>query len=160
MGGRLCGQHHSRHRGHLRASRRMSAVVQHPRPVELVARRQLRRKVEAAVDRLLAILDGLDGGPKAEPWLGATEANVITPQWPRGSTDDCEEDGGDASEIEDEHGDAADLEPSLGGSENPHNRRQWAAGGRHDLEDGDHASRGGRLAGSALSATGRPEPDR
>lgn len=113
----------------------MSAVVQHPRAVELVARRQLRRKVEAAVDRLLAILDDLDGDPEAEPWLGATEANVITPQWPRGSTDDREEDAGDAPEIEDEHADHADLEPSLGAAENPHDQLRWAAGACDDSEE-------------------------
>ena len=115
----------------------MSTVVPHPRAVELVARRQLRRKVEAAVDRLLAILDDLDGDPEAEPWLGTTEANVITPQWPRGTADDREQDAGDSAEIEDEHGDTADLEPSLGAPENPHDQRRWAAGGRSDIEQGD-----------------------
>ena len=130
----------------------MSAVVPHPRAVELVAQRQLRRKVEAAVDRLLAILDDLDGDPEAEPWLGSPEMPTgcrgvmmvpgigwrpVELRWANGANDDREQDAGDGAEIEDEHGDTADLEPSLAASENPHDQRRWAANGRSDIEQGD-----------------------
>lgn len=93
----------------------MSALVQHPRAAELMARRALRRKVEAAVDRLLAILDELDGDPEAEPWIGAPEMadrchiTVLAPgggwrtiplTWARGANDDREDENEHADDLD------------------------------------------------------------
>lgn len=116
----------------------MSAVVQHPRAVELVERAKLRKQVARAVSRLIAILDELDADPEAEPWLGASEASVVTPQWPRGSSDDREEEnehGGDILDGGDD--DRVDNEPSLGSLDTV-DQRGWGRGARRDLEAQDH----------------------
>jgi hypothetical protein len=121
----------------------MSVVVQHPRAVELVERRKLRRTVERAVSRLIAILDELDADPEAEPWLGA--GVVLYPAhdnqrlWGAGANDDSEavdEDGGDILDGGDN--DQVDSEPSLGAPENVDQTR-WAQGGHRDLEGNAHA---------------------
>lgn len=103
----------------------MSALVQHPRAAELVARRALRRKVEVAIDRLLAILDDLDGDPEAEPWLGAPElpaecrCTILVPgqgfghvplTWARGANDDREDENEHADDLDRGEADAADDE--------------------------------------------------
>ena len=115
----------------------MSAVTLHPRAVELIERRKLRKQVARAVSRLIAILDDLDGDPEAEPWLGASEASVLTPQWPRSFGDDREQEdehGGDILDGGDD--DRVDGEPSLGAAENI-DQRGWASGNRQDLESGE-----------------------
>lgn len=128
----------------------MSAVVQHPRAAELVARHKLRRKVEAAVDRLLAILDDLDGDPDAEPLLGSPElaaecrchvwtpdgARMVALMWGRGANDDREEENEQGDDLDRGEADPSDHEPSLGAAENHHDQRHWAAGDRRDREDG------------------------
>ena len=72
--------------------------IPHPRLVELIARRALRRKVERAVTVLIAVLDEIDADPEAEPSLGAPERLAGT--WGRavGPADDREDEnehGGD-----------------------------------------------------------------
>ena len=129
----------------------MSAVVQHPRAVELVERGKLRKQIERAVSRLIAILDELDSDPEAEPVLGAPEQTEVLswtygPQtvpgrdqrhWAKGTTDDREavdEDGGDILDGGDD--DRVDGEPSLGAAEGCADQRRWAGGGQGDLENG------------------------
>jgi hypothetical protein len=119
----------------------MSAIVtQHPRLVELVERRKLRKKVERVVSALIAVLDDLDADPEAEPWLGA--GVVLYPVqddqrlWALGANDDREqvdEDGGDILDGGDD--DRVDGEPSLGASENVDQTR-WAHRSRREFEGG------------------------
>jgi hypothetical protein len=52
----------------------------------------MRRKLEVAVERLLAILDALDGDPDLEPCLAWTAAGVL------GGNDDREDNGDDLEE--------------------------------------------------------------
>ncbi len=77
-----------------------ASVIPHPRLVEPLELRKLRKRVERAVSRLIAVLDELDGDPEAEPWLGAPDVHEHVPQWPRAANDDREQ--------EDEHGDEAE----------------------------------------------------
>lgn len=86
-----------------------------PAPAALaavIARRRLRKRIEAAVSRLIEALDALDPDPEAEPWLGTPElptscraimflpgagwAHSMPLEWARGANDD--------RETEDEHG--------------------------------------------------------
>lgn len=59
-------------------------------------RPHLRTRIEEAVERLLAILDALDGDPDfepdadAEPSLGAPDGHDGQLTWLRGSDTDCE----------------------------------------------------------------------
>ncbi len=113
----------------------MSAIP-HPRAVELVERAKLRRKVERAVDRLMALLDELDGDPEAEPWLGWPEPimgwgmHAAPLLCPHGANDDREQD------VTDEPHDAEPDEPWLASPERAHDQRRWAAGTLLDLEMG------------------------
>jgi len=49
----------------------VAATDHAPRPITP----DLRRRIEAAVERLLAALDAMDGDPDAEPSLGAPEVD-------------------------------------------------------------------------------------
>ncbi len=85
----------------------MSAMIHHPRMVELVKRAKLRQQVERAVAHLIAILDELDGDPDLEPWIGAPER--MAGNWnPRavGANDDREDPDEDGGDIVDQPHDA------------------------------------------------------
>lgn len=87
----------------------MSALAQHPRLAEIIARRKLRQRIECAVAKLIDALDALDPDPEAEPWLASPEprpmpwaygvqlvAGISQERWAEGVNDDREQ--------EDEHG--------------------------------------------------------
>lgn len=118
---------------------------------ELVETRALRRRMEAAIDVLLATLDALDGESDLEP------ANDDEPSlgWPRVGRGAAGREDGPATDAgdDDREYDGADDEPSLAATENhpgggwsPFLRRDrdgaqtaWARGGsdERELDDAD-----------------------
>ncbi len=126
--------------------------IAHPRLVELIERRKLRLKIEAAVSRLIDVLDEIDPDPEFEP-EGNDEPSL---GWPNrkpggmqstfGNTSDLEgsgdvedpdlEDGHDAEE-EYEGDDDPDKEPSLGAPELLVQPLAWSccADGGMDIEN-------------------------
>src|SRR4051794_28975973 len=95
-------------------------------PKTRAAERALRRKIEAAVDRLLDALDRLDGDTDAEPDADGEPSLAQVGQRFLGGEDDREAD---------DDGRDTEAEPTLGAPEN-HERRAsaWGRGSRQDGE--------------------------
>lgn len=94
----------------------MSATISRPRAARQPIGPALRARMEAAVERLLAALDAIDGDPDLESYLTGT---------------------GDDREGEDEEtegDDDADEEPSLGGADFLMDQTLWSAGADDDRE--------------------------
>ena len=86
----------------------IAATRRQPRPIAP----DLRRRMEAAVERLLAALDAMGGDPDAEPSLGAPQADPpwdrSQADWTAGADDDRELDV-DSTEADDlDRGEAGD----------------------------------------------------
>lgn len=106
-------------------------------------KQESRAAIEDAIERLVNLLDQVDGDPDLEPYLSGYE-----------NDDDREADAGDEAEVDD-----ADSEPSIGSSEclgsfhggveaavafidrgrvvrrgNPWDQRRWAQGSDDDRE--------------------------
>jgi hypothetical protein len=88
-------------------------ILMHPAEQKRQARKRLikaARKLEWALDQIIAALDEIDGDPDEEPSLGSVGAQLRffdQAHWAQGANDDTELDDSDL-----EHG--GDDEPSLG----------------------------------------------
>lgn len=85
------------------------AVVRLSTPAPSRTHYALRQRLEAAIERAVAILDNLDGDPDSEPSLSAGVPRPWTDQrdWIEGATDDREE------ACEDEGAVTGDNEPDM-----------------------------------------------
>lgn len=103
------------------------------RVVRVAFRVEDRRAIEGAVERLIAILDALDGDPDLEPSFGSDDE--------REGDLDAEEGDGDPDEE-----DAGDAEPTMGAIEarNGQSQERWAmsAYGLDEIEEeNEHGGR-------------------
>ena len=79
------------------------------RRLTLPYKRELRANAEAAIDRLITLIDAIDNDPDFEPNLGSNGASSVhfdQLRWAAGVTDDREE------QCEDEGADQGDDEPN------------------------------------------------
>lgn len=124
----------------------------HIREFVMIEQAALRRRMEAAIDSMLALLDELDGDPDLE----ASNDDEPSLGWCNGARD-SQYGGDDDREAEDEHDeDNGDREPSLGAPEQSafhegwvpagdgtlyracnYSQAAWAAGASNDRELGD-----------------------
>lgn len=118
---------------------------QAPKRPDIRARRALYTATAAEIERLLAILDELDGDPDLEPTLGATEGQGGQRRWACSGRDDREE---ELEDLEDsDHSGAGDLaglnettigEPLLGATEVLNQRHAWRIEERFNaIDDGE-----------------------
>lgn len=106
----------------------LPGVLIHPRE----QLRRLRARMAEAVERLLEVIDAIDGDPDMEPSLGSVyQPSIWYPDvpWAQGVTDDREADGDDLEFTGDEN------EPSLGAPENPRSQLDWARGEGENREE-------------------------
>jgi hypothetical protein len=104
-------------------------IVLHPRE----QLRQLRSKIADAAERLIAVLDWIDGDPDMEPDLSQTtgssafESQALA--WRKPAAE------GDSSEDLEHSGD--EFEPSIGSNDRLINQQYWSAIAPRSAEDAD-----------------------
>ncbi|MDI7775515.1 hypothetical protein [Asticcacaulis sp. EMRT-3] len=122
-------------------------IVMHPAEQKRQARKRLvkvARKLEWALDQIIAALDEIDGDPDLEPDLGSVTTAPYQNQrdWAQGVNDNREHDP-----AEDRLFDESEWEPSLGEPEGRVNQLGWGKSGTRDLE-ADHDGREPEVEGN------------
>lgn len=139
--------------------------VRPPAP-ETLRLRRIRAEAEAAIERLIAMVDELDPDPDLEPTLGfippggLDDGEPDDPEEPSlGSTNGIDQSAWAAGNTEDAEGEDSDLEPSLAALLTQTDQTGWAGGSGDDrdyeLDDSDREPDLGALTWATVAEQDR-----